>query len=116
MIAPALKGFADLDLGIAIDVRRIEEIDAQIEGAMNKRDGIRLALCTTGVHISKANAHCSKSNGGNFEVTSAELAFLHMTSRCDDHAFVSAAWLNKGTGLTSGANAFPGDIHDLYAN
>jgi hypothetical protein len=79
-LAAASEGFADLVLGIAIDVGRVEEIDTQVQGAMDELDGIGLGLHTAGVNVSDADTHATKSNGGNFEAGSAESAFFHTTT------------------------------------
>jgi hypothetical protein len=71
------ESLADFDLRSAIDIRCVEEVDAQIQRAMDKRNGIALTLRTAGVHFGDPDPRASKSEGGRFDTTLAVFAILH---------------------------------------
>ena len=61
LIAPALKGAANqfLVVAAAVGVGRIEEIDAKVEGAMDRRHRLLLLLGT----IEFGHAHATQPEG-----------------------------------------------------
>jgi hypothetical protein len=71
-ITPTLESLAYLYFGIAVNVGCIEKIDAQVERTMYKLDGFSFGPRTASVHIIDADAHTTKSNGGDFRAVSAE--------------------------------------------
>ncbi len=75
-VAPALESAADQRLVSAgtIHVGRVDQIDAEIDGPVDGRDGFGLA----GLAIDRRHAHATEADGRNLEL--AELPCLHRQS------------------------------------
>ncbi len=61
----AFEGLADLHFRLTVDIRRVEEIDARIQRAMNQRHRRVVILHAAGVDVRDADAHAAKSDGGH---------------------------------------------------
>src|SRR5690606_20561485 len=74
LVAEGRQALADEDFvrKRPVDFRRIEEVDAEFDGAVEGADGRLLVLSAIGM----AHAHAAKSNRGNGEMRS-ELSRLH---------------------------------------
>src|SRR5271155_2197333 len=61
----------------AIDLRGVEECDAQFDGLADQRDHI---LLVRGRTEAKAHAHAAEAEGGDFQVAVSQFALLHFFS------------------------------------
>ena len=55
---------ADLLLGIAIHISRVEKRDAEIECAVEQGDGVIIAIGTARIRVGDADAHAAQANSG----------------------------------------------------
>ena len=74
----ARERLADLDLRIAVDLGGVEEVDAQVQGAMDERDGGGVVADAAAVDIGDAEAHAAESDCGNRGPLAPERALLHV--------------------------------------
>ena len=74
----ARERLADLDLRIAVDLGGVEEVDAQVQGAMDERDGGGVVADAAAVDIGDAEAHAAESDCGDRGPLTAERALLHV--------------------------------------
>ena len=61
----------------AIDFGGIEESDAAIDGGVKESDHLLFVLRRP---VGKAHSHAAQAQGGNFQATFSEFAFLHFLS------------------------------------
>jgi D-alanyl-D-alanine dipeptidase len=77
IVSPAEQRLSYLDLGVTIDVRRVEKIHAQVERTMDKFDCFDIVLHTAGVHIGDTDAHATKSNRRYLRTAMTDSSLFH---------------------------------------
>ena len=75
--AATLQRLAYLDLGAAIDVGGVDHGDAEIERAVDERDGCPVVAHAAGVDVGDPDAHRAEADGGHLRPLTAELTSFH---------------------------------------
>src|ERR1700682_5791423 len=88
----------------AVHVGRIEEVDAEVEGAVDGRDRLRVVTGT----VELGHPHAAEAHGGDFE--RGELAGLHRRAfYCRALSRPALSWLRSASSTTrSSPSAWPG--------
>src|SRR4029453_180462 len=78
VLAAVLDRRAHLQLGVSVDVCRVEEVDSQLERAPDDADRSLEGLGAARVDVRDAQAHRSESEGGNGRAVTSQSALLHV--------------------------------------
>ena len=79
-----------------VDVGGVEEVDAEVERAMDRRD--RFGVVAAGVEV--AHPHAAEADGGDFGTVATQLALLHQSSRMSDSTIATAVARRCARGRT----------------